>query len=69
VSNPFKKIVQNVKVSKTTMFDDDIKHQANVETKTCKSCGAPRPINTNLVHCNYCRTPFMNIDANIKAEK
>ncbi|WAC42565.1 hypothetical protein [Pedobacter sp. SL55] len=69
MSNPFKKIVQNVKVTKSTMFDDGIKQQAEVATKTCRSCGAPRPINTNLVYCNYCQTPFMNIDANIKAEK
>ena len=62
----FKKLAQTAQDSKKE-YDSEKKH-SEVNTKTCNSCGAPRPKTSNLVTCEYCKTPFMNIDTQIKTD-
>ncbi|WP_430907653.1 hypothetical protein [Maribacter sp. 2-571] len=68
MSNPFKKIVKNAETSKSTMYVQEDRTVAKVSVKSCDSCGAPRPKNTNLVRCDYCRQPFMNDVPSIKSD-
>lgn len=32
--------------------------KAGLETKTCTSCGAARPADTDLRYCDFCNNPF-----------
>lgn len=62
--NPFKKISDNAKT--TAKKYDSESTQSSVSAKTCPQCGAPRPINTNIAFCSYCRYHFMSMDVYIE---
>lgn len=62
----FKKLAQTAQDTKKE-FASEKKH-SEINTKTCSTCGAPRSKATNLVKCDYCKTPFMNIDTQIKTD-
>lgn len=68
MSNPFKKITTNAENSKGQMYAESIRTETSVVSKRCESCGAPRPKNSNLVKCDYCKTPFMENVQNFKAD-
>ena len=68
MANPFKKIIENAEQSKSKISSKGIKREQAVYTKTCSSCGAPRPLKTNLVSCSYCNHPFMDVTADIKSD-
>jgi hypothetical protein len=68
MSNPFKKIVTNAQTSKNTMYKEDEQKQTIVTTKSCGTCGAPRPKKSNLVKCAYCRQAFMINVQNFKSD-
>jgi len=64
--NPFKKIIINSIETKPVY--DGVQIDASIESKTCKSCGAPRPNKSNLATCAFCGTKFMDIDAQITSD-
>jgi len=68
MSNPFKKISNNALGSKNTMYNSKVRDEASVKTRDCDTCGAPRPKNSNLVVCSYCKTTFMDIGINVKSD-
>lgn len=65
MKNPFDKIK---KKTDETALKWETKENSSIETKTCKTCGAPRPKNTNIVICDFCGNNFMNMNTqkNIK---
>ncbi|WCM41257.1 hypothetical protein MG290_09835 [Flavobacterium sp. CBA20B-1] len=67
MKNLFSKIANTAKDSKKEYGTE--KKESKTDTKRCETCGAARPKDTNLVICDYCGTPFMNIDVNIKADE
>lgn len=68
MSNPFKKITINAETSKGKTHTQGIRTETLVVSKSCDSCGAPRPKNSNLVKCDYCKTPFMKQVKHFKAD-
>lgn len=62
----FKKLATTAQASKKTFSSE--KKSSEINTKTCASCGTPRPLTTNLVKCDYCKTPFMKITTTINAD-
>src|SRR5579871_924608 len=66
MSNPFKKISTVSKETAKKYASE--KNDSEVITQKCPQCGAPRPVNTNIAFCSYCRFQFMNIDVTIKRE-
>lgn len=68
MENPFKKIGDNAKKTKSkTQFKDE-KKTATVQSRTCEQCGAPRPRNTDLATCDYCGFKFMDIGTTVKSD-
>jgi len=68
MTNPFKKITSNAETSKSKSYAQAEQTETRVTTKTCGTCGAPRPKKTNLVKCDYCQQPFMVGVQNFKAD-
>lgn len=68
MSNPFKKITNDAETSKGKMYNHKERTETSVFSNCCESCGAPRPKNSNLVKCDYCKTPFMENVQNFKAD-
>ena len=68
MSNPFKKITTNAVTSRSEINTRDQKIETTVASICCDGCGAPRPKNSNLVTCDYCRKPFMENVKNFKAD-
>lgn len=68
MTNPFKKITTNAETTKGKSQYQQQRFDTVVDTKTCFSCGAPRPKNTNLVQCDYCRTRFMDDVGEFKSD-
>ncbi|RKR13513.1 coiled coil protein [Maribacter vaceletii] len=68
MGNPFKKITNNAETSKSALHDRGKSTSTSVSTIQCNSCGAPRPKNSNLAKCDYCRLPFMENVENFKAD-
>lgn len=68
MSNPFKKITNNAETSKNKMYSNEELTASKASATQCKSCGAPRPINSNLEKCDYCGLPFMENVHNLKAD-
>lgn len=54
VSNPLLNILGNA-VKSSIKYDQTA---SGLETKTCKSCGAARPVDTDLKTCDYCGFQF-----------
>lgn len=65
-NNPFKKIIKKSNETQKKWATDNQK--AEVNTRTCEGCGAPRPKTTNLTTCAYCGFKFMTVDATIKSK-
>lgn len=63
IQNPFKKISDNAKAT-AKKYDNECS-DSSVSARTCPKCGAPRPINTNIASCSYCKYNFMSINVNI----
>lgn len=59
MSNPFKKIAINAETSRGKMYTQGERTETSAASKSCEACGAPRPRNSNLVKCDYCKTSFM----------
>lgn len=57
--NPFKKITANSENTKSSLYSSGAKSVVAFYTLACTSCGAPRPKNSNLATCDYCKSPFM----------
>ena len=68
MSNPFKKISKNAEESTNTEYYYEVTKGSKVSSKQCDSCGAPRPKNTDLTSCDYCKTPFMSITKKITTD-
>lgn len=68
MSNPFKKITSNAENSKSEIYDKEKRSETSVSSRKCNSCGAPRPKNSNLEKCDYCRLPFMANVQNLQAD-
>lgn len=68
MSNPFKKIADNAKNTKNVQQHIGVKTVTSSYAMACETCGAPRPKNTNLSICDYCRSPFMQINYTIKSD-
>jgi len=68
MSNPFKKIAKNAESTKSETQWKGSKKNATVKSTTCQQCGAPRPKNTDLTTCDYCKFKFMDIDVVIKSD-
>lgn len=66
MSNPFKKIADNAKNTKSSQQFFVEKKVSTSYVLICEVCGAPRPKKTNLTKCDYCKSSFMDIDANIR---
>jgi hypothetical protein len=59
MNNPFKKILDNSK--ETAKKWDNLKTTTKLNTVVCPRCGAPRPVNTDISICAYCRYKFMHL--------
>lgn len=68
MTNPFNKIAKNSEDTKNKSQKEAFSQEAEVSTKTCKQCGAPRPQHTNLTTCSYCGYHFMTINHIIKPD-
>ncbi|MFD2589121.1 hypothetical protein ACFSQJ_19510 [Croceitalea marina] len=68
MSNPFKKITKNAEESKSQMHSQGQRTETGAASKSCSTCGAPRPKNTNLVKCDYCKTSFMENVSSFNAD-
>lgn len=68
MSNPFKKIASNAKETKNKKQWEGSKTNAAIATKTCGSCGAPRPKRSDLRVCAYCGLTYMDVDTAIKTD-
>jgi len=68
MSNPFKKITKNSVASRNAINEKGQVKTTKVASVCCETCGAPRPKDTNLVVCDYCRQPFMAAVKNFKAD-
>lgn len=68
MANPFKKITKNAEDSKSQLHDSGQRKQTGVASKSCATCGAPRPKDTNLVRCDYCKTSFMENVTSFKSD-
>ena len=68
MSNPFKKITANSQNSKSSLYSSGEKGIATSYTLACLNCGAPRPKNSNLATCDYCKSPFMNTNTVVKSD-
>jgi len=64
MANPFKKTTKNATKSKKVYGTERV--VSETETKKCKSCGAARPVGTNLTTCDYCGYKFMSVDVEIR---
>ncbi|MDP5229634.1 MAG: hypothetical protein NWQ38_04520 [Cellulophaga sp.] len=68
MSNPFKKIADNAKNTKNVQQHLGAKSITTSYVVDCETCGAPRPKNTNLTTCSYCKSVFMNTNTTIKPD-
>lgn len=66
MTNPFKKTANTAK--ETAKKWESKKEEASLHSRSCASCGAARPVNTNLANCAYCGYQFMAVDKIIKPE-
>ncbi len=64
--NPFKKIAKNAKETKAKKQWEGVKEESDTITRSCDSCGAPRPKNTDIRNCAYCGFQFLQIENEIK---
>lgn len=66
--NPFKKITANSENTKSSLYSSEAKSVVASYALACTSCGAPRPKNSNLATCDYCKSPFMLNNTIIKSD-
>ncbi|MDH6308654.1 hypothetical protein M2451_000965 [Dysgonomonas sp. PFB1-18] len=63
-TNPFRKTADNA-ASTAKKWDSEITNPS-VYARICPLCGAPRPVNSDISYCSYCRYNFMSVDINIE---
>lgn len=68
MANPFQKITKKSEETKSELYKKGISKKTKTSTRSCDSCGAPRPKKSNLVRCDYCKTVFMENVKNFEAD-
>ena len=68
MANPFKKITKKSEDTKSDLYQKGVTTETKTSARCCDCCGAPRPKNTNLAHCDYCKQVFMENVENFKAD-